>query len=93
MAWLITANRTVDGRVVYLRNDFAWTFEIREALWTTDEDERGDLLRWSRAREAEVCDPYTLRVSLTADGPAPTTARERIRAAGPSAALSSLGYA
>ncbi len=93
-ASLITANRTKDGRSVYLARDFSWSFEIREAIWTLDVDECAELLGWARVQEADVCDPYLLQVELDpVNGPLPLTTRERIRAAGPAATRTALGYA
>jgi hypothetical protein len=92
-ASLITANRTKDGRSVYLARDFSWSFDIRQAIWTLDTGERADLLGWARGQEAEVCDPYALQVELDpVSGPQPLTTRERIRAAGPAATRATLGY-
>jgi hypothetical protein len=90
--FLITANRTKDGRTVYLRRDFTWDFDLREAVWTLDTDERDDLLVWARTQELDVCDPSALKVELDpAGGLKPIGMREQIRAAGPDATLASLG--
>ena len=90
--FLITANRTLDGHAVYLREDREWSHDIKEALWTSDEEERDGLLAWSRAQQAMVCDPYPLPAVLELDGPRVRSTRERIRAAGPTGTLASLGY-
>lgn len=91
--YVVTANRTLDGKPVYLGVDRAWRERLDHAHLTTDVAEREALLCWAREREAEVCDPYVLPVSAGESGPVPLSARERIRAAGDRVLLARLGYA
>lgn len=93
---IITANRTADGSVVYLRADRTWTPALTEARTFDEEsiDQRDALLAWAAAEEQrEVCDPYAMTVDVGPDGPVPLSARERIRAAGPIPVLQRWGYA
>ncbi len=92
-SFTVTANRTADGAVVYLRDDRQWTADIASALVRTDPAAMTDLLAWARAQQRDVCDPYPLEVQVREGAPAPVGTRERIRAAGPDATLRSLGYA
>ena len=90
--FIVSANRTQDGRSVYLRRDFTWDFDLAQAVWTLDTDERDDLLVWARSQEAEVCDPHPVKVDLDPTlGLRAIGSRERIRAAGPEATLAALG--
>lgn len=88
--FVVTANRTADGSVVYLTADHAWTTDVARAA-ACEEAEVEPHLAWARGQQAAVCDPYRLGVTLVDGAPAVLTARERIRAAGPAATLAALG--
>ena len=88
----ITANRTLDGRTVYLRADRAWSTALSEAVAVDEGPEKEALLLWARTQEAVVCDPYAMKVDDQEGGLCPPSTRERIRAAGPEATLRALGY-
>jgi len=89
---VVTANRTLDGAVVYLGPGHRWTRELAGALLLVDADRREALLAWARTREGEVCDPYAAEVTRGHEGMHPVSARERIRAGGPDPVLARLGY-
>lgn len=90
--FVISANRTADGGVVYLTADRRWTERLADAS-SHGTRAGGDAgLTWARTQEAVVCDPHLIKVQATADGPVPLDTKQRIRAAGPQAMLSELGF-
>ncbi len=81
----ITANRLIDGRVVFLTADAAWDHDIDHATVYPDPAaaDAGLAIAQASAAAGEIVDPYAIAVS-TADGHiTPTVLRERIRAEGP----------
>jgi len=89
----ITANRLVDGHVVYLREDDRWSPRIQEAI-VADSDELAKTLLELAKRAVErriVVDPYLFAVSVEDGRVRPLGRREEIRAAGPSV-RTDLGY-
>jgi hypothetical protein len=85
--FVITANLTDDGAPVYLREDGHWSPRLQEALATTDEAHRDALLQDAATQERRVCDPYAFKVNLERGVATASTARERIRSAGPTTPL------
>lgn len=81
--FVITANATDDGGVVYLRPDRTWARRLTEAYPVLAQDEADALLGLARGQERQVCDPYAMRVELGPLGPRGLSARERIRGIGP----------
>ena len=81
-AQMVTANRLVDGVVVYLTAGHDWSEHFVEgALWADKERAEGALQASERAVEARlIVGPYLIDVATTEAGPQPTSARERIRA-------------
>jgi hypothetical protein len=82
---VVTANRLLDGRIVWLDAQGKWQLTIGQAcLFPNDGME--DVLRSQNARAGadNVVGVYGVQVKQTAHGPCPRTTRERIRAAGPS---------
>lgn len=90
--FVITANRTADGGVVYLTADRAWTTRLADAAPLAGKADGDDGLAWARTQEAVVCDPHLIKAALGDDGPAPLDAKQRIRADGPEAVLARLGF-
>ncbi len=89
----ITANRLVDGQVVYLREDDQWSPRIQEAI-VADSDEFAKTLLELARRAVErrlIVDPYLFAVSIEKGRIQPLGRRETIRAAGPSV-RPDLGY-
>lgn len=82
---VITANILTDGVTVYLTDRNEWTETLAEARFFTDAAEAERLL--ARAEEdvarRVIVEPYLMDAELGADGPRPVSARERIRAGGP----------
>lgn len=82
---VVTANRLLDGRIVWLDAQGGWQLAIGHArLFQNGEME--DVLRHQNARAGadEVVGVYGVQVEQTPHGPCPRTSRERIRADGPS---------
>jgi Protein of unknown function (DUF2849) len=82
--WIVTANFTADGAVAYRKSDGSWSRSLRDA--GTFETE-ADALPWvgaaAKTEQRLVADPYAIDVGQGPDGIFALTARERIRAAGP----------
>lgn len=79
---MVTANRLLDGAVVYLTdgNDWSESF-VDGALWSDKESADAALNSSEDAVKARVVvGPYLFDVAVTDEGPKPTSARERIRA-------------
>lgn len=90
--YVVTANRTDDGAVLYLRVDRAWTSALADAHVVESEDERDVLIAWADQQQRDVCDPYAFEVKVVSGAIDPLSARERIRAAGPAPVLAQWGY-
>lgn len=86
---VITANRLSDGMVVYLAADRSWTEHFHEAhAVALDEDLDPWLDHGAREIAARhVVDVYPFDVALDGTVPQALSARERIRAAGPTVRL------
>jgi hypothetical protein len=85
---VVTANRTADGIVVYLRADGAWTTMLGEAAVTTEAARARELLGVGLADDLRAVGPYIAPVKLAHDGGIePGNLRERIRVEGPTIAL------
>lgn len=82
--FLVTANFTDDGAVAYRRADGTWSRQLADAGTFSSEAEAQPVAERAAAEEQrEVADPYAIDVRVGAEGLEPTTARERIRAYGP----------
>ncbi len=82
---VLTANILTDGVVVYLAAGGAWTEQLAEARFLTDESEQTRLLQ-TAGQDVErriIIDPYLMDAADGPDGPEPVSQRERIRANGP----------
>jgi hypothetical protein len=91
---MVTAQRLIDGRVVYLRADRTFTQRDAEALATHDDAQIEAALAWASAQTEIVVEPYAIEVRVRADGTIEhATARERIRAMGEAAICAELGLA
>jgi hypothetical protein len=89
----ITANRLIDGQVVYLREDDQWSPRIREAIVADSDELAKTLLELAKRAVAKrlVVDPYLFAVAVEDGRIRPLGQREQIRAAGPSV-RTDLGY-
>ncbi|MFO1127797.1 MAG: DUF2849 domain-containing protein [Rhodospirillales bacterium] len=82
----VTANRLVDGIVVFLAEDGRWSEHARDSAVAIDKAAADGLMAAAeRAVEQRiVVGPYLMEVVDGPTGPQPLKLRERIRAEGPS---------
>lgn len=83
--WIVTARFTVDGANVWRRADGTWSRQLADAGLCDDEAAAKTLAAAAnKTEQREVSDPYVIEVGVGDDGAIdPLTARERIRATGP----------
>src|SRR5688572_11626098 len=81
--FVISANLTDSGAPVYLTRTGEWSQDLQQALTVESEAERDRLLERALGEERLVCDPYFFDVRVEPDGIDPLSAREKIRALGP----------
>jgi hypothetical protein len=82
--WIVTGNFTDDGAVAWRRADGTWSRTIAEAGLLADEASAKALAATSIATEQRlICDPYGIEVYAEGGTIDPLTARQRIRANGP----------
>jgi hypothetical protein len=81
--FVISAVLTDTGAPTYLTADGSWSPDLQRAATPDSEAERDRLLEAALAQERLVCDPYFFDVALEAGVIDPLSARERIRAEGP----------
>lgn len=86
MPQVLTANRLIDGEVVYLAADGAWVETLSDAaILTAKADNEAALARGAHAEEnQQVVHAYLFDIVTAGSGPKPVKMREIIRAAGPS---------
>lgn len=89
----ITANRLLDGFVIYLTADGRWSERLADAAVAGSEAELSALQATAErdARRGRVIGPYVFEVEAGADGPLPRGQRETLRTLGPSV-RTDLGY-
>ena len=82
MPSVVTANRIIDGIVVYLGSDGGWVEELARAKLADTEDETKALESEAAKAVAErrVVAVYPMEVALHDGVPVATSVRERIRA-------------
>ena len=83
---ILTANRLDDGRVVFLTDDGSWSPRLNEARIARDEGTEAELEAIGQAAEHDcrVVGCYLVPVAERNGRIEATSARERIRAQGPS---------
>jgi Protein of unknown function (DUF2849) len=81
--WIVTANFTADGAVAYLRADGEFGRALTEARLFDAKDEAEAARVTATRAERIVTDPYLTEVGVAPQGLDALTARERIRAQGP----------
>lgn len=92
LEFIVTANRLLDGRVVYLGAADRWSEQYTDARATRDAAERDGWVAWAKTREREVCGAYAIEIEIDAEGKRVLSARERLRALGPEDARRRMGY-
>ncbi len=82
---IVTANRLIDGAVVYFTMDGQWTIWISEACIAETESEAEALLKSAEQSVAdnEVVEAYLIEVRTEASTIKPVRYREAIRSKGP----------
>ncbi|MCB1407815.1 MAG: DUF2849 domain-containing protein [Rhodobacteraceae bacterium] len=83
-ARIVTANALIEGDVVYLGVDGAWTRDMALARVLTEATEAEIALAEADTRTGEVVGCYLAPVRQDAQGPQPTHFREEFRRRGPS---------
>lgn len=79
----LTANRLIDGEVVFWRGG-RWVEQFGEAELFDDADPAAEgAVAVGKAQPTVIVEPYLIDLVETADGPVPVSYRERIRALGP----------
>ena len=79
---VVTANRLVDGIVVYLASDGGWVEELARAWLADTEEETKELesVAANAVAERRVVAVYPMEVALQDGAPVALSVRERIRA-------------
>ncbi|HEY2051549.1 MAG TPA: DUF2849 domain-containing protein [Caulobacteraceae bacterium] len=78
----LTANRLIDGEVVFWSGD-RWVERFGQARLFDDEGDAEAAEAGAKARVTELVDPYLIEVASVDGGFAPVSYRERVRALGP----------
>ena len=82
---IITANRLIDGRVVFWTDKRTWDADVNTAEVFADPAAAEGALALAQADVAarKIVDPYPIAVAAEAGRITPSLLRERIRAEGP----------
>ena len=82
--WVVTGKFTADASNAWRRVDGTWSHQLTEAgLYTDEAAAKAQVADTIAKEQREISDPYVIEVHA-ADGTIdPLTARERIRATGP----------
>lgn len=83
--WIVTGKFTDDASNTYRRADGTWTRDLQQAGLLADEASAKAIVAAALANEQrQITDPYAIQVAQDGAGTLdPLTARERIRATGP----------
>lgn len=81
--FVVSAGYTDNGAVAYLRADGSWSGNLADAAAWPTEGEAQEKAAESKKQERLVCDPYVFGVRIDGGVIDPMTARESIRAKGP----------
>jgi hypothetical protein len=84
--FIVTANFLASGGPAYRRKDRSWSTDLQQGCPVATEAERDAMLADAMREESEVADAYAFPVRLEGTAIDPLTAREEIRAKGPSVA-------
>lgn len=83
---MLSANLIGCGAPTYRTKSGHWSPQLQEAHPAATEAEADEMLAAAAKEESLVCDPYTFPVALNGQEIDPLTAREQIRAKGPTVA-------
>lgn len=81
--YVISAQLLDTGASAYLTADGVWSTDLQQAATVVTDAERDELLAQASKQELIVCDPYFFDVRVEHNTIDPLSARERIRAFGP----------
>jgi hypothetical protein len=82
---VVTANRLLDGRVVWLTAGGGWVEDFAEAAIFAGDTVEAGLAEATEAEKAQlIVAPYSVDVAESTTGPMPVKCRERVRVVGPS---------
>lgn len=84
-----TANRLLDGEVVYFTDEGSWSERFEDAIVAHNKDDGEALLKKAMpsVEALEVIGPYLFEVRKLEDGTTPVSVRENIRMNGPTVRL------
>jgi len=85
--YVVTGNLTEEGCVAYLRADDTWATTIAEAHAFESKEQAEAKLAEVKAAESVVTEPYVFEAERSGDTIKPISAREILRAEGPSTRL------
>ncbi len=80
---VVSASFLDSGAPAYRRRDGSWSADLQEAYAAPDAAERDAMLAAAGREEKVICDPYSFPVVVRDGIIDPLTARETIRASGP----------
>ena len=81
---VLTANRLLEGDVVYLGTNGKWVLNHDDAVLFTDEELANTALSDAKAQPDFLVGPYLANAELRNGHPSPTHFREAFRTRGPS---------
>ncbi|MHA1559480.1 MAG: DUF2849 domain-containing protein [Alphaproteobacteria bacterium] len=83
---VVTANRLIDGIVIFVGPGPGWVTDIRRATVFNDGPDLDTALHFGaeQVTARQIVDPYAVDVDVEGGCPMPERLRERIRAVGPS---------
>jgi hypothetical protein len=81
--YVISGQLLATGAPAYLTAAGLWSTNLQDALAVSKEEERDALQAQAEQQQRTVCDPYFFEVRVERDAIDPLSARERIRAWGP----------
>jgi len=84
--FVMTANFLASGAPAYRRKDGNWSIDLQEAHPAATDSERDAMLAETMQEQGTIADAYAFPVRLEGQLIDPLTAREEIRAKGPSVA-------
>lgn len=87
---VITANRLLDGKVVYRTADEGWSTDLAAAAVVTGAEGVSSLLERALADEGNAVGAYVAPVTRGSGAVTPANLREHIRRSGPTISLPSL---
>jgi len=82
--WIVTGNFLDDGNVGWRRADGTWSRSIADAgLVDSEANAKAHAATAIQREQRVICDPYVIEVTVEGGVIQPQSARERIRASGP----------